>query len=509
MIENNVATNGAGIVMLGTTKKLVMTNTVVNNNTNTGLASESFYSAITLENDARLNHCTIIHNNAPGICAMNGQLRLYNSVLWGNTSTGTIAPEDIQITGEATTLDIRNNAIQNAPEEWNLWSENMQLSVVQGDPLYPAFVNPTRNVGAVSSGYDTPLGGPARFEPTCESPLVITGDESIVGDPDLALDADITGHNFAVGGAPDIGAYEATCLNPVGSVLYVRSGPAGTASSPQTSYFGTGDGSSWANAINGNAWYGFDDGLPYDQIEYDSRDATDYITGLQYAVNEAYKASLKKDGSGRIAYETLNYTDYTYNQTNGRSASVQIPVGVDTTALVEVWVAEGEYTSRRGFFMRDAVQVYGGFPKTGTPGKDERNPRVYNTIIQTMTTAEANAVTSLDGYAPYFDMDAGGSTSQFYELNSRYDNANKVRRVLTQPFPYYEDGGRLEAGSQGQASTETNNVALNPFVIETIWDGFIIQNGRTRIRHGKDGGAGVALRKMDGSKTVLSETIIM
>ena len=53
----------------------------------------------------------------------------------------------------------------------------------------------------------------------------------------------------------------------------------------------------------------------------------------------------------------------------------------------------------------------------------------------------------------------------------------------------------MEAGSQGQASTETNNVALNPFVIETIWDGFIIQNGRTRIRHGKDGGAGVALRK--------------
>ena len=74
--------------------------------------------------------------------------------------------------------------------------------------------------------------------------------------------------------------------------------------------------------------------------------------------------------------------------------------------------------------MRDIVQVYGGFPKTGTPGKDERNPRVYNTIIQTMTTTEANAVTSLDGYAPYFDMDAGGSTSQFYELNSRYDNAN-------------------------------------------------------------------------------------
>ncbi len=495
MIENNVATNGAGIVMLGTTKKLVMTNTVVNNNTNTGLSSESFYSAITLTNDARLNHCTIIHNNAPGICAVDGQLRLYNSVLWGNTSTGTIAPEDVQITGSATMLDIRNNAIQYAPEEWNLWSENMQLSIVQGDPMYPSFVNSTRNVGAISSGYDTPLGGPARFEPTCKSPLVIAGDESIVDDPDLVLDADITGHNFAVGGAPDIGAYEATCLNPVGSVLYVRSGPTGTASSPQTSYFGTGDGSSWANAINGNAWYGFDDGLPYDQIEYDSRDATDYITGLQYAVNEAYKASLKKDGSGRIAYETLNYTDYTYNQTNGRSASVQIPVGVDTTALVEVWVAKGEYTSRRGFFMRDAVQVYGGFPEIGTPGKDERNPRIYNTIIQTMTTAEANAVTSLDGYAPYFDMDAGGSTSQFYELNSRYDNANKVRRVLTQPFPYYEDGGRLEAGSQGQASTETNNVALNPFVIETIWDGFIIQNGRTRIRHGKDGGAGVALRK--------------
>ena len=67
---------------------------------------------------------------------------------------------------------------------------------------------------------------------------------------------------------------------------------------------GTGDGSSWANAINGNAWYGFDDGLPHDEIDYDHDDPTDFITGLQYAVNEAYKASLIKDSSGDIAYKT-------------------------------------------------------------------------------------------------------------------------------------------------------------------------------------------------------------
>lgn len=494
MIENNIATNGAGVTMLGATKKLVMTNTVVNNNTNTGLSSDPLNAAIVLKNDARLNHCTVIHNNAPGICAVDGQLMLYNSVLWGNTSTGTIAATDLQITGMATSMDIRNNAIQYAPEGWALWSDNLQLSIVPGDPMYPAFVNPTRSVGAVASGYDTPLGGPARFEPSCESPLVIAGDESVVGDPDLLLEADITGHHYVVGGAPDIGAYEATCLNPIGSVVYVRSGPAGTASTPQTTYFGTGDGSSWANAINGNAWYGFDDGLPYDQIEYDSSDATDYITGLQYAVNMAYKASLKKEADGSIAYKTLNYISYVNNSGDGTWASIQIPEGVDTTALVEVWVAEGEYTSRRGFFMRDVVQVYGGFPGTGTPGKEERNPRVYNTIIQTMTTAEATTIdnsNSLNAYPYKFAMTRGQfGTSNYltYELNTNYQNANQTRRVLTQPYPYYEHSTNL-------LGTEKTNVALNPFIMETVWDGFIIQNGRTYIYHGKDGGAGVALRK--------------
>ena len=491
MIENNIATNGAGVTMLGATKKLVMTNTVVNNNTNTGLSSDPLNAAVVLKNDARLNHCTVIHNNAPGICAADGQLMLYNSVLWGNTSTGTIAATDLQITGMATSMDIRNNAIQYAPEGWALWSDNLQLSIVPGDPMYPAFVNPTRSVGAVASGYDTPLGGPARFEPSCESPLVIAGDESVVGDPDLLLDADITGHHYVVGGAPDIGAYEATCLNPIGSVVYVRSGPAGTASNPQTTYFGTGDGSSWSNAINGNAWYGFDDGLPYDQIEYNSNDATDYITGLQYAVNMAYKASLKKEADGSIAYTPLNYYELA-GWSNQQRTSINIPE-VDTTALVEVWVAEGEYTSRRGFFMRDAVQVYGGFPGTGTPGKEERNPRVYTTVIQTMTTAEATQVDATGENHSLYGPICGFSKQNSYELNSGYVAANKTRRVLTQPFPYYE---RTKQGNFSYlSSTELANRPLNPFVIETIWDGFIIQNGRTRINHGKDGGAGVALRK--------------
>ena len=491
MIENNTATNGAGIAMLGNAQKLVMTNTVVNNNTNIGLAGDLYSAAVVLQNDARLNHCTIVHNQAPGICALNGQLMLYNSVLWGNSPTGVIAADDVQIAGMATNLDIRNNAIQYAPDDWSLWNENIQLSIVPGDPMYPKFVNPTRSVGAVLSGYDTPLGGAARFEPTCESPLVIAADESVAaGDLDLLLDADITGHNYAVGGLPDIGAYEATCLNPIGSVVYVRSGPAGTATSPQTTYFGTGDGSSWANAINGNAWYGFDDGLPHDKIEYDSNDATDFITGLQYAVNEAYKASLKKNSNGSIAYKTLSYYPLARWADQGQK-TINIPE-VDTTALVEVWVAEGEYTSRRGFFMRDAVQVYGGFPGTGTPGKEERNPRVYNTIIQTMTTAEAAWVDQTGENASLYGP-ACGFGGLYYELNSNYVNSNKTRRVLSQPFPYYERTSQYN--DNYLSSTELSNRPLNPFVIETIWDGFTIQNGRTRINHGKDGGAGVALRK--------------
>ncbi|MDD7030199.1 MAG: hypothetical protein PUI49_11735 [Prevotellaceae bacterium] len=87
---------------------------------------------------------------------------------------------------------------------------------------------------------------------------------------------------------------------------------------------------------------------------------------------------------------------------------------------------------------------------------------------------------------------SGGSYMTFYDLNS-YANAYKSQRVLTQPYPYFKGKGNINGSTQGN-NLEFDNDPINPFCVITSWDGFVIRNGRTKITHQRDGGAGVALR---------------
>lgn len=79
-----------------------------------------------------------------------------------------------------------------------------------------------------------------------------------------------------------------------------------------------------------------------------------------------------------------------------------------------------------------------------------------------------------------------------YDLNS-YAKAYKPQRVLTQPYPYFKGKGNINGSTQGN-NLEFDNDPINPFCVITSWDGFVIRNGRTKITHQRDGGAGVALR---------------
>lgn len=177
IFENNTAEEAAAIDARGAT--LTLTNCVVNNNTNT-TESSSVVNAQLLT----VNHVSVVNNSGAGMGAVN------NSFSVGNSSSNS----------HSFTVDTNT------------------------------FVNPTKNRGA-TLGFDTYLGGYSSFMPTGMNPVVNVGKNS---DEQF----DITFGTRSLGGAPDLGAYEAE-LPINGTVIYVRRGATGD-----------GSGSSWNNAMN-------------------------------------------------------------------------------------------------------------------------------------------------------------------------------------------------------------------------------------------------------------------
>ncbi|MCF0201824.1 MAG: Ig-like domain-containing protein, partial [Bacteroidaceae bacterium] len=74
----------------------------------------------------------------------------------------------------------------------------------------------------------------------------------------------------------------------------------------------------------------------------------------------------------------------------------------------EIWVAEGTYISnptgdvhsqKYAYQMIQGVNVYGGFPATGTPGMNERNPKTHETILKAgVTSPEQMAASESTSY---------------------------------------------------------------------------------------------------------------
>ncbi len=433
IFENNKAANGAAIYAADAGHSLTMRNCVVNNNTNTEEASQ-----VIVATNLTLQHVTVVNNVGAAPATMGT-----TSFSAGNTSGNNLT---IATTGEA-------GGAAN-------------------------FANPTNKQGA-TLGFDTYLGGYASFRPLTSSEVAGT---SIINqaksDTPADLTTDITTINERnLGGVPDLGAYEAA-LPKAGTVIYVRDYGEGDLSKENR------DGSSWDKAINGRADYGTDDGIENDNISNENVYVNGYnIIGLQYAVNQAYLRMVKRFGNGNIDYQNANVPA----NKKGGNQSIRYPVldekyrnnGAENDKRIQVWVGAGEYTSNAGLFMRDGVDVYGGFPNSGNPGLDDRNPR----ILENETILKAGA----EGPELRGDGD-GYSDMPYFDLNEGYDNANTTRRVLTQPLPYYDFG-------QGGLDVERTNIEVTGFKATTIWNGFTITGGRTHINHQREGGAGVALRQ--------------
>lgn len=691
VMANCTASHGSALYLLntlGTKMEVSVENCIFHNNAVTkegSAAVEAAGSNVLLT----LNHCLVRGNVGYGVAAHdNAVIKVKNTALHANVRYGGSSSENLKISdlsatetspdsrvvtfaasaggtiGVADGASVANNMMDmGVTDAVSAAVATAKFSYLSSDAnnAFPGFVNPTSNIGVNRDGDVTTYGGDPEWMPTNMNPMVNAATDASMSGTDL------TGDTRDYGGAADIGAVENSDQPEYGTVIYVRDyrNADGTIDTTKD-----GDGSSWQKAINGNLESEkYTNNHGFGGVDAEIYDEGYQLTGLQWAVDEAFVRSLERNDNGSVKYTTI--TGVTHFNPGGQGNfdmdRTTIAVSkVNQSKRVQVWIGEGEYIRREGFFMRDAVDVYGGFPGKGgspvSPGMKERVPKT--SILETLTNdevtedgvkgtgewgpqvddyahkvlsayqggfsnswsvvdfssddKEGNAAACIDentstfwhsrwqddplghgtkdgglpqwiiidmgqtyditalkiinrnytpnnytiGYAAKYTDDnkpqvvdeknftliwdekdvtaateqtlgfgttitcrylyvkvnsntntlkyvdikeiaayngsaqishvTTGAQNNVYDLNS-YKKAYKSRRVLTQPYPYFKGTGQIDGKTSGQ-NLEFDNDPFNPFSVITSWDGFTIRNGRTKITHQRDGGAGVALR---------------
>lgn len=532
IFENNTATDGGAIATMpdAVNVKLELENCVINNNTSKdplNPSSSGLPSIIYLNknqgsnNSLTLNHVSIINNEG---VAPDYDLVKRTSYAVGNK---------LNINGTWDGSECKNSM------DINTLGKNGALN----------FSNPTNEVGARMSG-NVYYGGYSSFRPltsSAEAGRIINSAQA-----SNATAKDITGEDRNLGGAPDLGAYEAL-LPKAGKIIYVRSYNKNYDSisdandddkdgnpdfnllnESNTEY----DGSSWDKAIIGNAMC----------------DNTIDRTGNNFYVKQSDKTLLSttidntdySQAKGKYRSETDSYGDFwtnsgnqnkqllsgwgTYNKiANNREeryiSGLQYAVEraaelnkdiTDKKDRVVVWVGAGIYTDYKGFVVRDKVEVIGGFPYEGYPGEDDRHPLLSQYVparkeYETLDKTKYETILQIRKESPvYFK---NGDKEMWYQENnsedgSKYDftktlmNSGNTERhyVLYQPdvcLPTWSP-----SGDGNSSRTDGNAVRYKGNLIDNInykdyeyakWDGFSVRHGYIINYPGanRDGGAGV------------------
>ena len=479
IFENNTAQDGAAID--AREAKLTLQNCVVNNNTNTD-AGKLVINAKTLT----MNHVTVVNNVGAAPADMGT-----SSFSVGNTS---------------------GNSIENLASTGETGAKN--------------FANPTNGQGA-TLGFDTYLGGYSVFRPMTSS--VEAGTAIINQAPTSTLSTDITVINDRdLGGASDLGAYEAI-LPKAGKIIYVRSYNQDavaeeTEGNPNFNLLKNNpnniiyDGTSWDRAINGNAvcnlniergsndFYVLDNNsLIRASIERKDYANSGRTYGPQSNFYSGFWANDSKNTNGTNSYIIKNNRDEQYVSGLQYAVEKAKEANDNLTADEEpvvVWVGAGIYTDYKGFVIRDGVKVYGGFPKTGNPGEDDRKPLLsgyipkndddneleagnYETILQirretpvtwignTPTTASfINSIPGTERHYVLYQPDVCMSTWAPDNNNTGYWGANSYR------YP-------------GSGSGYIDNTNYKEYK-GALWDGFTVRHGYIKnYVANRDGGAGI------------------
>ena len=534
IFENNTATDGGAIATMpdAVNVKLELENCVINNNTSkdplnaspSGLPSIIYLNKSPGSNNSlTLNHVSIINNEG---VAPDYDLVKATSYAVGNK---------LYISGAWEGSEC-NNSLE---ENFNTLGKKGALN----------FSNPTNEVGARMSG-NVYYGGYSSFRPLTSS--VQASDIINNAQASNTTAKDITGEDRNLGGAPDLGAYEAL-LPKAGKIIYVRSYNKNYDSysdannddqdgnpdfnllnKSNTEY----DGSSWDKAIIGNAMCDNTIDRKGNDFYVKQRDNTLLSTTIDNTDYSQAKGKYRSeiDSYGKFWESSGNqYKQYlsgwgTYNKiANNREeryiSGLQYAVEraaelnkdiTDKKDRVVVWVGAGIYTDYKGFVIRDKVEVIGGFPYEGYPGEDDRHPLLSQYVparkeYETLDKTKYETILQIRKESPvYFK---NGDKEMWYQENnsgdgSKYDftktlmNSGNTERhyVLYQPdvcLPTWSPSGDGNSSrTDGNAVRYKGNLIDNKYYKDyeyAKWDGFSIRHGYIINYPGanRDGGAGV------------------
>ena len=104
------------------------------------------------------------------------------------------------------------------------------------------------------------------------------------------------------------------------------------------------------------------------------------------------------------------------------TAYTDIQTAIDAAAVSpqDVWVAAGDYSVTAGISMASNMGLYGGFPSTGNPGWDDRDPGVHTTTLdgggvadhvvsmETVENVRVDGFTVTGGWSRYYPGIGGG-----------------------------------------------------------------------------------------------------
>lgn len=532
IFENNTAMNGAALATMPDAENvnLELENCVINNNTSQDINEQQLTewpSIIYLnksegsKNQLTLKHVTIINNI--GLAPETKDL--------GSTSYA--AGNVVNYQGATREGSTANNSIYSI----NTLGENGAKN----------FSNPTKEVGAKMVG-NVYYGGYAFFRPLTSS---IEAGKIINSAASSKTTEDMTGEERNLGGAPDLGAYEAI-LPKAGRVIYVRSYNTKYISNEDSNYDDQDgepdfnllkdtdikyDGTSWDKAIIGNA-------MCDNTIEKSGNKF--YVTDNGTLLNTTIDNKEYSETGGKYRSETNSYGDFwknsgnlqkqkstdwdTYNQIknnreeryiSGLQYAVEKAAKINESLKpgeepVVVWVGAGIYTDYKGFVIRDKVKVYGGFPYEGYPNESDRHPllsqyvparKEYENLVKTkyetiLQIRKESPVYFKKGDKEMWYQEYKPEDGSKYEYTKTLIDKKETERhyVLYQPdvcLPTWSpsgDGNSLR--TDGNAVRYKGDLKDDKYYKNyeyAKWDGFSIRHGYI-INYqdaNRDGGAGV------------------
>lgn len=242
---------------------------------------------------------------------------------------------------------------------------------------------------------------------------------------------------------------------------------------------------------NTNQWDWASSTGNYNSINNDRKER--YVSGLQLAVEIAAK----------------------YNALHKNDAVFEPKV---------VWVGAGVYTDYKGFVIRNGVKVYGGFPKEGTPGEQERKPLLSQYVPARLadasrTKSDYETILQIRKESP-----VTGSTSDNLNISSfaneivnecAADATNGATGMCQRHYVLYQpdvcvttwhvagDGNNSAYNGNEYRCYETGQYYWKKYVggnkpsvykeyKDVKWDGFTVRHGYIiNYMANRDGGAGV------------------